>query len=139
MNFYRLTMRHFGWKATSVLIATVLWVAIRWDMIQESRKEARGGGLLVTREYNNVPIIVWKRAAETNQFILEPAVARVKVKANSVLLEETSIDAIRVSANLTKLPATNRFRIALELQVPDEIEVEFLEPREAEVRTLGRE
>lgn len=136
MNLYRLVMRHFWWKITSVLVATILWVAVRWDMIEESRNDAQGRGPMVTLVYDAVPILMLKKASETNQFVLSPAAVRVKVKANSSVLEEMDVSEIQVIADLIDRPTTNSFSAALRLDVRDEIEVQFFEPREVEVRVL---
>jgi len=137
MNGYRLVTRHFGWKVTSVLIATLLWTAIWWDMTEQSGDNARSRGPLGTRVYEEVPIIVLKRASDTNRFVLDPSSASVKLKANSALLQKTLASDLRVSVNLIDAPRTNRFRVPLELEVPAPLEVEFLEPRETEVRVEG--
>jgi YbbR domain-containing protein len=134
MNLYRLVMRHFWWKITSILVATILWVAVRWDMIEESQNNAQGRGPMVTLVYEAVPILVLKKASETNQFILNPASVRVKVKANSSVLEEMDVSEIRVIADLINRPTTNVFNAALRLDVRDELEVQFFEPRNVVVQ-----
>jgi len=136
MNLYQLVMRHFWWKITSILIATILWVAVRWDMIEESQNDAQGRGPMVTLVYESIPILVLKKASETNQFILNPANVRVKVKANSSVLEEMDASEIRVIADLINRPTTNVFTAPLRLDVRDELEVQFFEPRNVEVQVL---
>ncbi|MCS1408471.1 MAG: hypothetical protein M2R45_01646 [Verrucomicrobia subdivision 3 bacterium] len=136
MDGYRLVMRHFGWKVTSVFIATLLWIAIWWDMIEKRGDSAQDQGPLGTRVYEDIPIIVLKRASDTNRFVLEPSAASVKLKANSALLEKTLVSDLRVSANLIDVPRTNQFLVPLELDVPARLEVEFLKPRATEVRII---
>ena len=103
-------------------------------MIEESQNDAQGRGPMVTLVYEAVPILVLKKASETNQFILNPASVRVKVKANSSVLEEMDVSEIRVIADLINRPTTNVFNAALRLDVRDELEVQFFEPRNVVVQ-----
>lgn len=136
MNLYRLVMRHFWWKITSILVATILWVAVRWDMIEESQNDAHGRGPIAGKVYESVPILMLKRASETNQFVLNPTSVRVKVKANSSLLEEMNATEIRVVADLIDRPLTNVFTAALRVDVSEGLEIQSFEPRNVEVRVL---
>ncbi len=137
MDVYSLVIRNFWWKITSVLVATVLWVAVWGGVIEQSREDDLGRGPMATFVFEDVPITVLKRASETNQFLIEPAFARVKVKAKTHILEETDLSSIRVVADLFKRPMTNRFRASLELELGDGLAAEFVEPREVSVQVFG--
>jgi hypothetical protein len=105
-------------------------------MIEESQNDAQGRGPMVTLVYESIPILVLKKASETNQFVLNPANVRVKVKGNASVLEEMDASEIRVIADLINRPTTNVFTAALRLDVRDELEVQFFEPRNVEVQVL---
>lgn len=130
MNFLRLVIRNLGWKITSVVIAAVLWAAVRWDMIEESSQQNMGAGPLATFAYQDVPIVFYKKASETNRILLEPSVVTVVVRGNSSIVEETSLSQIRAQVDLVALPMTNTFRAPLEVTVPEGLTVEFYEPRD---------
>lgn len=137
MRIYALVMGNFWWKVTSILVATVLWVALWAGKVEENRRDGLGRGPMATLVYDEVPIIMLTKASETNQFRLEPAFARVKVKAKSNVLEELDQSAIRVFAELLDRPTTNVFRASLELELEDGLEAEFVEPREVTVHVLS--
>ena len=137
MDFYSLVTRNFWWKITSVLVATVLWVAVWGGVIEKSREDDLGRGPMATFVYEDVPITFLKRASETNQFLIDPAFARVKVKAKTHILEETDVSSIKVVADLFDRPMTNLFRASLELKLGDGLAAEFVEPREVTVRVVG--
>lgn len=137
MNFLRLFTGNLGWKITSVVIAAMLWAAVRWDMIEESSKQSLGAGPLATFAYQEVPIVVYKKASVTNRIVLEPSAVTVVVRGNSSLVEETSLSEIRVQVDLVALPGTNTFRAPLEVSVPEGLTVEFYEPRDVSV-TVSR-
>ena len=134
MNLYQWVMRHFWWKITSVIVATILWGTVRWDMIERSQDEAQGRGPMVTFVHEAVPVLLLKEASEAATFVLTPSVVSVKVRANSSVLEEMDVSEIRVVADLINRPNTNSFRVPLDISVSDEIQVEFFEPREVAVQ-----
>ncbi len=134
---YALAMGNFWWKVTSVLVATVLWVALWAGMVEENRRDGLGRGPTATLVYDDIPIITLTKASDTNRFRLEPAFARVKVKAKSNVLEDLDRSGIRVFAELLERPTTNVFRASLELELGDGLEAEFVEPREVTVHVLS--
>ena len=124
-----------GWKSVSVfsvLTAVFLWTAM----------SPLSGDPPEIREYD-VPIRLLQDSSASRSWIVEPSAARIKVKGSSnllELLEETSFAGVRVFADLVEIPATNQFRVALEWHAPENLEVEILEPPQAEAKVrLGRE
>ncbi len=136
MRIYGLVMRNFWWKVTSILVATVLWVALWVGQVEESRKDGMARGPMATFVYEEIPIIMLTSAAETNRFKLDPAYARVKVKAKSNVLEEMDSSSVRVFVELLERPTTNVFRASLELELGEGLQGEFVEPREVTVRVV---
>lgn len=136
MRLLDLVVSHFWWKITSVLVAVILWSAIRYD-IEISRNQQRVRGPVATFVFDEIPVIVYQKASATNRYVLDPSVVRVKVKGNAEVLEEVKPSEIRVIADLVRAPATNSFRVPLELDVTSELEVEFVEPREVTVQVLN--
>lgn len=127
-----------GWKSVSVfsvLAAVFLWTAM----------SPLSGDPLEIREYD-VPILLLQNLQNlsvSRSWIVEPSTARIKVKGSSDLLnllEQTSLAGVRVFANLVEIPATNPFRVALEWHAPENLEVEILDPPQAEAKVrVGRE
>lgn len=134
MSLHRLILRNMGWKITSIVVATLLYITVRLDVIEKSQASDRGRGPLVTFVFEGIPVIVMKPADETNRFVLDPAVVRVKVKARSSVIEETDPTQIKVFADLVNRPMTNQFRLALDLDLSDPLELEYVEPREVLVQ-----
>ena len=123
-----------GWKSASVfsvLTAVFLWTAMSpLSHLPATRKR-------------EVPISLLQKPNAPQRWIVEPSTAQIQVKGSPDLLEkleETSFADIRVFADLIETPATNLFRVALEWHAPENLEVEIIDPpqAEAEVR-LGRE
>lgn len=135
MRVVDLVLSNFWWKITSILVAVILWSAIRYD-IEMSRDQQRVRGPVATFVFDEIPVIVYQKASETNRYVLNPSLVRVKVKGNAEVLENVKRSEIKVIADLIKAPATNSFRVPLELDVGSELEVEFVEPREVAVQVL---
>lgn len=118
-----------GWKSVSVfsvLTAVFLWTAM----------SPLSGDPPEIREHD-VPILLLQKPSEIQQWIVEPSAARIKVKGSPALLElleKTSFADVRVFANLMEIPSTNSFRVALEWHAPENLEVEILDPPQAEAK-----
>lgn len=119
-----------GWKSVSVfsvLTAVFLWTAM----------SPLSGNPSEIREYD-VPICLLQNSSASRSWIVEPSAARIKVKGSPALLEETSVDDIRVFADLVEIPATNSFPIALEWHAPENLEVEIIDPPQAKAKVRVR-
>ena len=117
-----------GWKSVSVfsvLTAVFLWTAM----------SPLSGDPSEIREYD-VPILLLQKSSESSRsWIVEPSAARIKVKGSPDLLnllEKTSFAGVRVFADLMEIPSTNPFRVPLEWHAPENLEVEILDPPQAE-------
>ena len=123
-----------GWKSVSVfsvLTAVFLWVAM----------SPLSGDPPEIREYD-VPIFLLQNSSASRSWIVEPSAARIKVKGSPALLElleQTSFAGVRVFADLVETPATNQFRVALEWHAPENLEVEILDPLQAEAKVRVRQ
>ena len=124
-----------GWKSVSVfsvLTAVFLWTAM----------SPLSGDQPEIREYD-VPILLLQKPSELRQWIVEPSAARIKVKGSPALLElleKTDFADILVFANLMEIPSTNSFGVELEWHAPENLEVEILDPPQAEAKVrVGRE
>lgn len=113
-----------GWKSVSVfsvLTAVFLWMAM----------SPLSGDPPEIREYD-VPIFLLQNSSASHSWIVEPSAARIKVKGSPALLEKTSFAGVRVFADLVDVPATNPFPVALKWHAPENLEVEILDPPQAE-------
>ena len=124
-----------GWKSVSVfsvLTAVFLWTAM----------SPLSGDPPESREYE-VPIRLLQKSSESSRsWMVEPSVARIKVKGSPDLLnllEQTSLAGVRVFADLVEIPAINPFRVALEWHAPENLEVEILDPPQAEAKVRVRQ
>ena len=123
-----------GWKSASVfsvLSAVFLWTAL-----------SPPSGSPATRKYE-VPISLLQKqkSSDSRLWIVEPSTAQIQVKGSLDLLEkleETDFEDIRVFADLLETPATNPFRVALEWHAPKNLEVEILDPPQAEAKVRVR-
>ena len=125
-----------GWKSVSVF--SVLTAVFLWTVMSPL-----SGDPPEIREYDDVPILLLQKPSEIRQWIVEPSAARIKVKGSPALLElleKTSFAGVRVFADLMEIPSTNPFPVELEWHAPENLEVEILDPPQAEAKVrVGRE
>lgn len=138
-KLYPWIRRRLIWKAASIFIATFLWIALHWDLVKQNQNESNEHSLLTTLVYEDVPIHLLKKPAQTSSIILNPTSVRVKLKGKSSILENVNASDIRVYADLIQsieMPLGNAFYIPLKWAHADEWEVEFIEPHEVAVKIL---
>ena len=133
MGIYRAVTQHFGWKVASFLLAVAVWGLVRWMTLKESSDGREDAGLMATRVYQNVPILISQQATRFREYTIQPEYVSVKVRARSALLEATPASRIRVTLDLTEPPSSSRFRAPLQCKLPDRIDLMFVEPLEVVV------
>ena len=125
-----------GWKSASVfsvLTAVFLWTAMSPLSLSPAIRK------------REVRISLLQKPSDSRLWIVEPSTAQIQVKGSLDLLEkleETDFAGIRVFADLLDLEtsATNSFRVALEWHAPENLEVEIIDPPQAEAKVrLGQE
>ena len=68
------------WKMASLMMAIGLWVVIRVAVVEENEASRADQGLLASREFTEVPIIVQTSSTDTNRYVIEPQTVRIKVQ-----------------------------------------------------------
>lgn len=132
--------QRIGWKAASIFIAIILWVTLRWDLVNQNINQKRSEDILraplSSFIYEEVPILILKKSNHDHHIRLHPSSVRVKLKGHFSLLSKMKSAEIKVYADLVESHFTHSFYTSLQCIKSDEWEVEDIEPREVLVEIL---
>lgn len=121
------------WKMASLMMAIGLWVVIRVAVVEENEASRADQGLIASREFTEVPIIVQTSSTDTNRYVIEPQTVQVKLEGQAKLLESADASRIRVVADFTRQSGENEFAVTLAVEIPPEFELKYCEPQSIRV------
>ncbi len=93
---------NFGWKAASLLLATLIWLTIN-DVIQRHVPGLPTATLTAVRSFPKHPITVMTAAAETRVFTVSPSEVTVTLQGDPSIIETRSPGQVQVFVDLTDI------------------------------------
>lgn len=133
-------MRHyivnnFGWKALSLLAATLIWLTIH-SSIQGTIKSAASAGVPGSTVTLNLPIIVATAAVETHAFRISPRTVDVTLGGDPDLIAKLKASDVDAFVNLIDVVGARDLRKKVQVRAPQGINVSRIEPGDVTVETL---
>ncbi len=128
MSIWRQITVNPGWKLVSVLLATLLWLLVHYNITERHPAEQR-------RTFEDLPITVLQPPGRPRACRLEPAFARLTVRGPARLVAALDPSEVQVFANLTPLGPLPP-RVDLEVHVPAGLTVVSLSPLQVRVEPL---
>lgn len=128
MSLLRHLTANPGWKLVSVLLATLVWLLVHYNITERQPAELR-------RSFEDLPVTVLLRPGDPRAFRLEPATARLTVRGPARLVNALDRTELQVFANLTA-PGPLPPRVDLEVHVPPGLTVVSLAPMQVRVEPL---
>lgn len=128
MSLLRRLTTNPGWKIVSVLLATLVWLLVHYNITERLPAERR-------RTFENLPISVLLPPDETRRLRLEPATAHLTLRGPARVVETLDPAELQVFVNLTA-PGPLPPRGELEVYVPPGLTVVSLTPIQVRVEPL---
>lgn len=125
MKWLRHVLANPGWKLVSVLLATLVWLLVHYNITERQQPERR-------RTFTDVPITLLLRPGETHVPRLEPTTARVIVRGAAREVEGLSAAEVRVFADLSKTNTLPTW-VEVDVHVPRGLTVVSLTPQQVRV------
>lgn len=125
MKWLRHLLANPGWKLVSVLLATLVWLLVHYNITERQQPERR-------RAFTDVPITVLLRPGESGVPRLEPTTARVIVRGAAREIEGLTAAEVRVFADLSKAHPLPTW-VELDVHVPRGLTVVSLTPQQVRV------
>jgi hypothetical protein len=120
--------RNLGWKAVSLILATLVWIAVRY-----SREEDLATG--IRRSFTGVPITVMTSASDRRAFKVEPGSAEVTVRGERGLVSRLRTSDLTVFVNLTGIAEVKSLRKRIEVLSPPGISLVWVAPKDVYVES----
>ena len=131
-----LILHNFWWKVFSLLLATLIWYVINFNLETQSTASPL---LISTRADNRdfqLPVTVITSAANRRALTIHPTEVRVKVRGDRLTLDRLSRDDIQVYVKLIDDPnPEGSFR--LDVRVPPNVVVQQTSPAHVYVTSAG--
>ena len=123
---------NFGLKCFAVLLGTLTWLAIRFEVGQ-----GFGSGIrFATQEFARQKITMLSNSGDTRSFVVTPPVATITLKGDSSALQRFEGEELRTFVNLTRLGEVKATLVRVEVLVPSGIQVIKVVPDVVRVEVL---
>jgi len=127
-----LLTKDWGWKLFSVALAIVIWL-----IVQTIRNEAGTGvnplGAMMTRTFNDLPVLVVSAAATVREFEVKPKVVQVTVSGGPEAVAALQESEIHVIVDLTDIEPAENLKKRIDVSVPMGVTVVRVIPADADV------
>ena len=124
--------RDLGWKLFSVALAMAIWI-----IVQTIRNEAATGvnplGAMMTRTFNDLPVLVVSAAANVHEFKVKPEVVQVTVSGRPELVTALQAREIHAAVDLTDIESAQGLRKRIDVSVPMGVTLVRVIPADADV------
>jgi hypothetical protein len=129
MTLLRQLTANPGWKIVSVLLATLVWLLVHYNITERQPAEVR-------RAFDHLPITALLQPGDSRAFRLDPATARLTVRGPARVVEALDPAELQVFVNLTA-PGPLPPRADVEVHVPPGLTVVSLAPIQVRVEPLS--
>ena len=128
MRLRDLIKYNFGLKCFAVLLGTLTWLAIRFEV---------GSGVrLTTQEFPRQKITMLSNSGDTRSFVVTPPEATITLKGDSSTLQRFGGEELRTFVNLTAFGEVKATMVRVEVLVPSGIQVIKVVPDVVRVEVL---
>jgi len=104
MDFVRsLFLHNFWWKLFSVVLATLIWLAVRANLSNEAALTRRDTLANVTRKFAHRPVMVMTGTGEHPALTIEPGDVSVLVRGSAELMSNLQEEDVQVFLHLQNL------------------------------------
>lgn len=129
MAWHRVITHNLGWKAVSVILATVVWLLVHYNSTEIERPQE-------IRTFDAVPIVVLTPANDPYIFLVEPPSVRVAVRGPESLIKVMRASDVKVFVDLIGVSQLV-VRRDVEVRLPEGISLASLYPNEVKIERLS--
>jgi hypothetical protein len=128
MSLRNLILHNFWLKLSSIALATVIWLAIHYNIHGESPINPSVANQVLAHEYILVPVTIKKAPGDNRVFRIDPPDVVITAVGDDAALRRTARKAIRVDVDLTGFDAKGPVQKELTPEVPVYIKVLEISP-----------
>jgi YbbR domain-containing protein len=127
-----LLTKDLGWKLFSVALAIAIWL-----IVQTIRNEVGTGvnplGAMMTRTFNDLPVLVVSAAANVREFKVKPDAVQVTVSGRPEVVAALQEREIHVTVDLTDIESAQSLRKRIDVAVPMGVTLVRVIPADADI------
>jgi YbbR domain-containing protein len=136
MAWRELITRNLGWKLSSLVLATLVWLAIYTNSGSNVRLSAIGRGGVASRSFPKVPVSVRVPATCTWRWQVEPTEVALTVSGDPKLVQTLRANDLEVVVDLTGLEDFTTVQWPPRVAAPDGIVIEDVKPPSIRVKKI---
>jgi YbbR domain-containing protein len=122
----------FGWKLFSVALAIAIWLIVQ-TIRNEPVTGANPPGAIMTRTFNDLPVLVVSAAADVREFKVKPSAVQVTVSGRPDVVGVLAEKEIHATVDLTGIESTQSLTKRIDVSAPMEVTLLRVFPADAEV------
>lgn len=126
-----------GWKIFSVVLATAIWLTVHALSPDVSKRPNPLNGMM-TRPFENVPVLVVSAAADVREFKVYPRVVQVTVSGKPESVNALDAKQIHVLVDLTGVEAAQDLKKRVDVSMPPGFTLISALPAEVDVAVPPR-
>ena len=138
IQFQNLILRNFWLKFFSVALATVIWLAIHYDIHKQSALSQLSINHLLAQEYIRVPVTVVTRPADTRVFKIIPNEVIVIAVGEETALRQAAKKDIKAILDLSGFNSNEAATLELRAEAPSDVNVLEISPSVVTVQQVSR-
>lgn len=133
----KLILENIWWKLFSLVLATLVWLAINTSNERNKAEEKLSPVITVsTRTLPSVPITLMMAPGNTNQFHLNPSTIAVEVSGGPDALEKLQADQINAFVDVTHIEEEKEVSKDIQVQAPRGFVIKSFKPPRTSVERI---
>lgn len=136
MAWRELITRNLGWKLSSLVLATLVWLAVYTNSGNNVRLPTVGRGGVATRSFPSVPVTVRVPATCTWRWHVEPTEVALTVRGDPRLVQTLRPEDLEVIVDLTGLEDFTTVQWPPRVAAPDGVTIENIKPQSIRVEKI---
>ena len=130
-----LIKNNFGWKAASLILATLIWLTIN-DVIKRGGPDLPRANSAIVRNFPKHPITIMTAAADSRGFVVAPNETSVTLSGAREILDRVSFRDFQVFVDLTGVEQVSDLVAKIQVYPPPGISVVAISPESVLVRRV---
>ena len=132
MTLREIVTRDLGWKIFSVVLATAIWLTVH-VLSADAPKRVNPLNGMMTRTFENVPVLVVSAAAAVREFKVNPRFVQVIVSGKPDAVNALETKQLHVLVDLTGVEAAVDLKKRVDVSTPPGITFVSAVPAEVDI------
>jgi len=124
--------KDFGWKLFSAALAVAIWLIVQ-TIRNEPVTAVNPLGTMMTRTFNDLPVLAVSAAADVREFKVKPSVVQVTVSGRPEVVSALEEKEIHATVDLAGIESAQSLRKRIDVSTPVEVTLLHVVPADVEI------